>query len=104
MLSAAVFCRVCGVPLLPGTPNDREDTCPGCQQCITAGRMKRLLAGGVPGWEKLAHILFGDEVIGSAGDPASLREVARVIAKCMATWRGRPEQNRSRRGMESTTD
>ncbi len=77
-----VPCRVRGVPLPPGASDDREDTCLGCQQHITAGRMKRLLAGGVPGWDMMAHILFGGEAVGSAGDPAGLREVARAIAKC----------------------
>jgi hypothetical protein len=78
MLSTTVPCRVCGVSLLPGTPNDHEDICLGCQQCITAGRMKRLFAGGVSGWETLMHILFGDESVGSAGDPADLWEVTRT--------------------------
>ena len=83
-MSTTIPCRICGVSLLPGTPNDREDTCLGCRQHIAAGRMKRLLNGGISGWETLARMIFGDEAVGSAGDPASLREVARAIAKCMS--------------------
>ena len=78
-----VPCRVCGVPLPPGTPGDHEDTCLGCLQRIAADRVGRLVANGIPGWETLARMLFGEEAADSASDPAGLRETARAVTKCV---------------------